>query len=108
MSPTESEQSGQADLAFGASGKEIYVFDYRVSLLCIATSTWQQCVQTAVAGLSGDLGPGAWPGARLIDRNTLFVDGAGNYVGIFCVFSQSVNHKFRFFDADPPSALPTD
>ena len=39
----ESEQSGQADLAFGASGKEIYVFDYRGTLRRIATSTWEQC-----------------------------------------------------------------
>ena len=88
----ESEQSGKVDLAFSASGKEFYVLDNRGTLRCVATSTWEQRAQAEITGLFDFSG-------RLLEVNTLFVDAAGGYVGVFCSYSETMVPMFRFFDA---------
>src|SRR5262249_23340030 len=89
----QSVESGQADIVFSASGKEFYVLDNRVTLRCLATSTWEQRAQTAVAGLMPK-----WAGTTVIENNALYADTSGHYVGIFCQFGDNRISKFRFFD----------
>jgi hypothetical protein len=89
----QSTETGQADIAFSASGKELYVLDDRVTLRCIAPSTWEQRAQTAVAGLQLGLHDDS-----ALRNNPLFVDRSGHYVGLFCQFGDTRISKFRFFE----------
>jgi hypothetical protein len=89
----QSVETGQADIAFSASGKEVYVLDDRVTLRCIATSTWKLRAQIAVVGLHlGQLEDSA------LRNNPLFVDRSGHHVGLFCQYGDDRISKFRFFD----------
>ncbi|MHB0961334.1 MAG: nSTAND1 domain-containing NTPase [Pirellulaceae bacterium] len=78
----ESEQTGQAQLAFSPHGDELYVFDEQDTLRCIATSTWEERVRI------GDIA---------LTNPHLVVDLAGHCVSIYS--EMGPGPKFQFFDA---------
>jgi WD40 repeat protein len=99
----KSEHIGKADIRLSPSGERLYVLDDYSVLRCYATTNWELSAQTTVKGLS----IGAHQ--KVLPMYSLFVDAAGDCVGVFCRFSETRReHRFSFFDPrtlDPVSDL---